>query len=122
MSSRLHDPTQRSAVPFCHGLLNAVRFGVMPSVLIDYEPHVEQSERHCGHDQEVHGRNRFSGVAKESHPALLLAPVGWPLRHVARDGCEVQRESELQEFRVNLSGAPRIVQCEAIDQCSNLRR
>jgi hypothetical protein len=34
MISRLHDPTQRSAVPFCHGLWKAVRFDSMPKLLI----------------------------------------------------------------------------------------
>jgi hypothetical protein len=44
MSSRLQVPTHLSAVPFCHGLLNAVRFGVMPSVLIDFETSSEKME------------------------------------------------------------------------------
>jgi hypothetical protein len=30
----LHDPTQRSAVPFCQGLLYALRLGVIPSDLM----------------------------------------------------------------------------------------
>jgi hypothetical protein len=42
MSSRLQVPTHLSAVPFCHGLLNAVRFGVMPIVLIDFETSFEK--------------------------------------------------------------------------------
>jgi hypothetical protein len=42
MSSRLHDPTQRSAVPFCHGLINAVLFGVIPSDLIDADTSLEK--------------------------------------------------------------------------------
>ena len=37
-------PTHRSAVPFCQGLLNAVRFGVMPSVSIDLETWSEKVE------------------------------------------------------------------------------
>ena len=44
MSSRLQVPTQRSAVPFCHGLLNAVRFGLMPSARIDFETSSEKME------------------------------------------------------------------------------
>ena len=47
MSSRLQVPTDLSAVPFCHGLLNAVRFGVMPIVLIvviDFETSSEKME------------------------------------------------------------------------------
>jgi hypothetical protein len=42
MSSRLHEPTQRSAVPFCQGLLYAVLLGVMPSDLIDADTSLEK--------------------------------------------------------------------------------
>jgi len=42
MNSRLHEPTQRSAVPFCHGLLYAVLLGVIPSDLIDADTSLEK--------------------------------------------------------------------------------
>ncbi len=44
MSSRLQVPTHLSAVPVYHGLLNIVRFGVMPSALIDFETSSEKME------------------------------------------------------------------------------
>jgi len=43
----LHDPTQRSAVPFCHGLLYAVRLGVIPSDLIDPDTSSEKIASLC---------------------------------------------------------------------------
>lgn len=42
MSSRLQDPTHRSAVPFCHGLRYAVLLGVMSSDLIDSDTSLEK--------------------------------------------------------------------------------
>ncbi len=42
--ARLHDPTQRSAVPFCHELLYAVRLGLMPINPIVLETSLEKIE------------------------------------------------------------------------------
>ena len=92
------------------------------SLVIDDKPDVEQSERHGGHNKEVHGCDCFSVVAKECHPSLLPVAVGWPLWHVARHGREAHREAELREFCMNLPSAPRIVRCELLDQCSNFGR
>ncbi len=42
--SRLHDPSQRSAVPFCHGLRNQVRLGVISSDLMVLDTSLEKIE------------------------------------------------------------------------------
>lgn len=83
---------------------------------------VEQPERYGGHNKEVHGSDRFSVVAKECHPSLLLVAVGWPVWHVSRYGREAHGEAGLREFCMNLSSAPRIVQCELLDQRPNFGR
>ncbi len=61
-------------MPFCQGLRNEVRLGMMfrdisvqdaPPIMTDAEEAVEHAERNRWHSEEIHGGNRFPMIAKE---------------------------------------------------------
>ena len=89
-------------------------------LVIDSEPHVKKMERDRGHDEEVHRSDTGAVIVENRHPTLLLPFVTGLFWHVSRNGCEAYREAELPEFRMNLSSAPTVVECEAHNQLLDL--
>jgi hypothetical protein len=83
--------------------------------------------RHLKDDRSDSGR---SGCRRGAgcRPRFTLSPlVAAPLRWLSRNslislgfGFSCQREGELREFCMNISSAPCIVECETLDQHSNL--
>ena len=72
MISLLHEPTQRSATPFCHGLWKAVRFGLVPKLLIasvtslEKMPLCPENRSRCRSDPRVTRESRPSALRRLS--------------------------------------------------------
>ena len=71
-------------------------------------------------DDEVHRGDAVPVVANKRLPSLALIVIGISLWEISRDGAEADRDPELLEFRLDLSGAPAVLIREPTDQGLNL--
>lgn len=88
----------------------------LPSLVIDHEPHVQQSKSEGRNYEEVHGSDVVLVIAKKRHPSPLLAVVRRLLWEISRYGRETHGEAELLKFRVDLSCTPAVFKRETSDK------
>jgi hypothetical protein len=91
LAQLLHDPTARR-------MLRDVDVQDASTIVADDEEAVEHSERDRWHREEIHGRNRFSMVAKEGQPALGPVRASWRPLHPTGDSSLGKIKTEHAEF------------------------
>src|SRR6516165_8402286 len=68
----------------------------LPPAVADDQQSIEQSERDCRHDEEVHCDNAIRMVAKERLPSLRGRPS--PPRHILGDAGLADLDAELEKL------------------------
>src|SRR6516165_7409790 len=93
----------------------------LPPAVADDQQSIEQSERDCRHDKEVHCDNAIRMVAKERLPSLRgRAP---PLRHILGDAGLADLDAELEKLSMDSRRSPqRVGDAHLADQPANFQR
>jgi hypothetical protein len=94
-----------------------------PSIVTDDEETVEHAEHNRWHGEEIHGRNRFPMVSKESQPSLGPVRISRRSLHPTEDGSLGKFKTEHAKFPMDPRRSPcGVLNDHSEDQFPNLLR